>query len=351
MADKKNSAHAVKRAIKTAMHGLPTDLSGQFEECLFDCDLAFAKYWKIVRVVDQISRALQTLRTSTKFADVSSAKFADACRNVEIFVRESCMSMSDGPAIPQSDPSFDQLPDAKKEHFHAAYDEMRKAHVVKLLIQACDTLDPYKPHIENRAALNGYFLVSMPGVSFTPFANFDVKDAYLQTEDKAARESILIYLHELYTLGFQLYNAYTAPDMNVDQMANVVRNAIAQLRREPSLSRCDAAFAKIEESLALLKTNFGDYYTEFVQSRSPMVLFEHYVRDVAQNTKSRKKSALLAAQFNKIVGFYRHAAQNVGISKQAESLFARFSEFNSQFEAANLSRSRTKCKPKDDLAP
>jgi hypothetical protein len=205
-----------------------------------------------------------------------------------------------------------------------------------MIIQVCDKLVLYKTHIDRLEALDGHFLVSMPGTSFMPFADFDVKDAYVQTTSKNVQEFILTYLSKIYTYGLKLYQEYTAPDMNVTQMTSVVRDAIEQLRKIPSLSRCTDAFNAIERSISMLQDNFGTYYADFLQSHSSSTIFENFIIDVAKNSKTKKRSAIIAQQFNKIIQYYRDMTQKSGTTAQAESLFARFSEFNSQLGVRNL---------------
>lgn len=323
--------------------GLPTDLGQSLNECLFDKNLAFAKYGKMIRLVEQFVDMLQSTLDAKMFPSIENPKcqFATQLNELHAFAKSSCAKLYGTQNVPCSadgtiNADISHIDPAKDEHFQEIYEEMRGSPHIKTVIQVADKLHDYEKHIKNLDALDGHFLSSMPGTSFIPFADFDVKNAYIQTTNKSKREFILVYLNKLYTYGYKLYLEYTAPDMNVDQMKGIVQNALVQLRKEPRLSRCGTAFDMIESSISMLQNNFGEYYTDYLQSRSSSTIFENFILDVAKDSKSKKRSAMLAHQFNEIIKFYREAAKQSSSNPQAEALFERFAQFNSQLGVQHL---------------
>jgi len=349
MSDRKHT-RIIKRTIvaapKESASFSPSALGATLNECLFDPKLALAKLIRIARTCERLASVLVAVRAEQLFPQIAPATsaFARATEEISAFARE-CDAAASAFAIDARAPTAAlNIKPERADEFPAAYEKLRESATVRLVIQVCDRLAPYKAHIADQDALTGHFLETMPGVSFEPFAAFDVKDAYIQEKNPRAREFLLLYLHKLYDCGFALYQEYVTPDMNVDSMTSIVRDAIARLRHEPALSRCADAFSLIERSLSLMRENFGKYYTDFLQSRSTTTIFEHFILDVAHTSKSGgsggsgRKSAVLAQQFQRIVEYYRSSAQKSGMSKQAEALFTQFSAVNSRLGVHNLGR-------------
>lgn len=319
---------------------LPTDLSDSLNDCLFDTTLAYKKCARMLRTVNQFAQLAQTVVDAHIYARIDAqSEFAQTCARLCEFVRTHSRAIYDTDNVPDNEASYDDLAQDKKDMFARQYDEVRTSREVREIIRVCDSLTPYKTFLEKEDALNGCFLEEMPGISFEPFAKFDVKDAYVQSTQPKSREFILIMLHKMYVYGYRLYCEYTSPDMNVDQMISVVGDALTKLRKIPQLERCGTAFNMIERSLILLRDNFGTYYTDFLQSHSSTTIFEHFIIDVSKQAQTKKRSASLASQFSQIIKYYRSIAQKSGQStSRTEELFTRFAEFNSQLGVEHLGR-------------
>lgn len=328
---------------------LPTDLSDSLNDCLFDATLAYKKCARMLRTINQFAQLAQTVVDSRVYSRIDAqSEFAQTCARTREFVHTHARAIYDADEIPDLDHEiqYDALPQDKKDQFAQQYEAVRTSREVREIIRVCDNLTPYKTSLEKETALSGSFLEEMPGISFEPFAGFDVKDAYIQDIQPKSREFILIMLHKMYTYGYRLYCEYTSPDMNVDQMINVVGDALTKLRKIPQLERCGVAFNMIERSLVLLRDNFGTYYTDFLQSHSSTTIFEHFIIDVSKQAQTKKRSASLASQFSQIIKYYRSIAQKSGQStSRTEELFARFSEFNSQLGVEHLGRASPSASP------
>src|SRR5690606_16079398 len=114
------------------------------------------------------------------------------------------------------------------------------------------------------------------------------------------RQYLMVVLHKLYAIGHDVYEAVSAPDVNVNDFVEVIMGSIGDVQKH--IPRCDAAFKKIIESVDLLKGNFGDYYKDFTASGNPTIIMENFVVDVSKNTKS---SPAVTAQFRRIIAHYR----------------------------------------------
>ena len=344
---------ACKTVLSTAVDGDTTqDISSSLNSCLFDKTMAFAKFGRMLQVIKNYANTLETFRNSGLFSDISpeSSPFATIQRDLREFVLHTAetvyspfgldlrtMFSPDDKFMPPPTPPTEVID--RCEPFQAAYDAFFNSQQVRMIIHTCDELSPYKAHIGEADKLNEKFIASIPGVSFVILGNFDIKNAYIEQTNESGRKLIALFLHKIYTYGYKLYQEYTTPDMNVEQVVNVVRNAIVELRRVPELSRCDKAFDMIERSIDMLKTNFDTYYTDFVQTRSPTTILEHFIIDVSQaRNPDKKRSAVLAHQFNAIVNYYRNQVQKSGNggAHQADALFSHFTKINSQLGLKNL---------------
>ena len=313
------------------------------------------------------SAMINNVRDINVFTNATSS-FNSRCAQIERFVRESARTLYGIDVLPIDAENAPLNPAMSPEDFQKMYETIRDHEVIHTIIHSCDILDPYKSYIINIDTLNGTFIETMPGTSFTPFADFDVKDAYMQTDDITRRKYLLTYIHKLYTLGKKLYLDYVTPDMNIERMVEVVRSAITQLRTMPELAHCDIAFDTIDKSIGLLRDNFSQYYVDFTISQHPASIFESFVADVAKhesdvsqpddansgdiaetiqlnsvdqrNIRRRKmRQARLTQQFSKIISFYQeHASKSSRKNPQAEMLMRHYSSLTDKLNVKNLSR-------------
>jgi len=396
---KKKIGSASTLLSSVAPAGITSDLSAQLNNCLFERERSLRKFVRIINNVQQFARMLATVRDAGVFASISQPQcdFARKIAQYDEFVARNSAQLFNCPTIPpevtaictadDTQKSVESFIDAKlfapptppetKEAFLLIYEEARESAIVREIIQTCDIIAPYKVHIKDATALTGTFLENIPGSKFAPFANLDIADAYLQAESlppdarKGMREFILIFVHKLFTYGYQLFTIYTAPDMNVEQMIAVVHDSISQLRSVPQLSRCDIAFDTIEKSIHLLRDNFGSYYVDFLQTKSPSTIFENFILDVAkqqstatseaetsgssvggarreQSKRRREKvrNAKLTHQFNDIIRFYQDQVRAQGASANSrmanfDHMFDQYQQIQSHFNLQHLGRAET----------
>lgn len=226
-------------------------------------------------------------------------------------------------------PDFTQIPPAELAVFTALYPRAMKSDLVNTAVTICKNLSPHKTFIEDRANLNRKFLMGA-GLVFAPIprlpaANFK---AFFQSREVTdnQREQILVYLHKLYHITHDVYEATTLPDIDVDEFVDVVMSSIEDLKKH--IPRCDAAFDKLAESVSMLKANFGSYYRDMTISGNPSIIMENFVVDVAGS--SAGSSVRMRSQFQKIISHYRKLSKNKPMSGQAKALF---SEIDRNFEA------------------
>lgn len=165
---------------------------------------------------------------------------------------------------------------------------------------------PAKKHdLEDKTNLSDKFIVDAPGldIKLFTFSSFNFKIVMINDKlSKEVRDYMLQMLRYFYEQSQTLIKIITSPDMDMDKFANTFIKSIEDLRKY--IPRCDRAFNKLRDSIGIMKSNFGNYYKDFVimQTASPTVILESYIQDVA---KSSKMDAVLLRQFRTIVSFCR----------------------------------------------
>ena len=61
---------------------------------------------------------------------------------------------------------------------------------------------------------------------------------------------------------------------------------IDEIQKQPELHRCKDAFKKIKESVMMLKTNFNEYYRDFVDTSDNTIIMQHFIVDVSKSTEA-----------------------------------------------------------------
>jgi hypothetical protein len=142
----------------------------------------------------------------------------------------------------------------------------------------------------------------------------------------------------MYTIGHDVYEAVSAPDVDVSEFVGVIMSSIGEVKKH--IPRCDQAFQKIIESVDLLKGNFNGYYKDYTASGNPTIIMENFVLDVSKNTKS---SPAVTAQFRRIITHYRKLASQQASHPKLQSLFAQvdanFQELENKSKEADAEES------------
>jgi len=132
--------------------------------------------------------------------------------------------------------------------------------------------------------------------------NLDFKDFWNHGEaNNDVKKRVIACLHIFLTNAEQIINIIMSPDVDMDMFVNIIVESISGLKKH--IPRCEKAFNKIEESVTLLKSNFGTYYKYYVSSKNETSIIENFISDVAnENTNGDPQ---LIRQFKEIIKFYK----------------------------------------------
>jgi hypothetical protein len=225
---------------------------------------------------------------------------------------------------------FEKTPKELAEQFTVKYEEMKKAPFIKSLIYIADNLYPYRTNFANVDKLNHIFIFDISGITWKPFPfSLDVKEiVYTDNISKSHIEFIMTVICKIYEFTFKLYENMRTPDIDIDQFIDIIIASIDKIQKMPELNRCDKAFRKIKESVRLLKTNFNDYYRDFLETQDNTIIMQNFVIDVSKNTKADLE---MTRQFRKIISYYREISQKTD-GVQNEKMNMLFDKLNSTFK-------------------
>lgn len=247
-------------------------------------------------------------------------KFADECKKQEI--SDDKQDMMAGYICEELAKQYSQ------EHLTKMsdeYSEFKQSPIISATIVMCRNFIHYKQDLADKSKLDAKFIENMNGHEFRPLVmtRFNFKSPFINLNtSQAVKQYLLEVLHMMYTTSYEIYKIVTSPDIDVEKFAQVVIDNIGNLKKH--IPRCNEAFDKIEESIGLLRGNFGSYYKDFVITKNPTTIIESFVTDVAQNTKGNLK---LARQFKIIVMHYKKLSQTKGnVAPEVNMLFEKLEE-------------------------
>jgi hypothetical protein len=203
--------------------------------------------------------------------------------------------------------------------FGEAFQAAKKCNLVHMAIVTCKNLVPHKKSLEDPKALKDRFLVKDAGMTFAPLPDLpqlNFRQIYIGDLSPSEKEFVMMVLHKLLTITHDVYEAVSSPDIDVNEFVDVIVSSIGEVKKH--IPRCNEAFKKIEESVDLLKGNFGGYYKDYTASGNPTIIMENFVLDVSRNTKT---SPQVTAQFRRIIAHYRKLASQQASHPKLQSLF------------------------------
>jgi len=233
---------------------------------------------------------------------------------------------------------YSKIPPEAVAAFNDTFAAVKKCSLVNTVIVSCKNLVAHKKSLQDQSALKDRFLTKGGGMTFAPLPDLpqvNFKQIYIDGRlSSSDKEFVMIVLHKMFTIGHDVYEAVSAPDVNVEEFVEVIMSSIGEVKKH--IPRCDAAFAKIIESVDLLKGNFDGYYKDYTASGNPTIIMENFVLDVSKNTDA---SPAVTAQFRRIITHYRKLASQQSSHPQLQSLFAQvdanFSELEKQSREAD----------------
>ena len=220
-----------------------------------------------------------------------------------------------GPGIEELILDYSSAPADVVAAFGEEYRKTKESEFVRSVLSTCGNLTKYKHFIGDKDKLSNAFLRT-PGSSLKPLNDcaFNFKSCFNRIDD-SERSYLLLVMNKLYTVSYDLYEAVTSPDINVDEFVQILIDNIDNLKK--SIPRCNEAFDKIRESIGMLKNNFGNYYRDFAASGNPTIIMENFVLDVSKTANNDLK---IVGQFREIISHYKKISGQQASNPKVQSL-------------------------------
>ena len=304
--------------------------------------VAHPKYVAMSTHTDRFVRLLSALASSTPLAywpDMRAAlvTYAATLRAAHTSAFPPFdFGVAQGGRLTLAPADYTRVSAAEAAAFARVFDAAKKCVVVNTAVITCKNLVPHKKSLQDLSQLGDRFLTRAGGLTFAPLPDLpdvNLRRVYGDTRLTAGeRQYLLAVLSKMYHVTHDVYEAVSAPDVDVDEFVSVIMSSIGEVKKH--IPRCDQAFDKIVESVGLLKGNFGSYYKDFTASGNPTIIMENFVLDVAKNTKA---TPAVTAQFRRIIGHYRKLASEQSSNPKLQSLFAQVDANFSELERASRS--------------
>ncbi len=306
-------------------------------------------YPKYLKLYSSISRYLRVLTT---FQEVEFLEKFQELKNMLInyvqiltnqFQSTYCAPsfveyVGEHPELNGSPEMYEKIPDNLVAKFNEVFMNQKKCSIINTILLTCKNLVVHKKYLESMENLSDKFLLQSEGILWCPFPNlnFNFKQIYIDEKiNENNKLFILTVLHKLYTIGKEVYENVTSPDVDLTEFVEVIMSSVGEVRKH--IPRCDQAFDKIIESVDLLRDNFTGYYKDFVSSNNPTIIMENFVMDVSKSTKS---SPSVTIQFRKIIAHYRKIAQQQGATNHPK-LQTLFNQVDINFQELEKSTPKT----------
>ena len=313
------------------------DMSAMFNQMLgidnINMEIAYPRYMRIRKICEQIVKL---------FINVSSNPFIKSSRDLEKQRKEIIVFCDQMQKLIDEKMSlnlekytymWDKLPQVEYKQFAEYYEYCKKSDLILKCVQLCNNLSYYKQHFTNLEVLNGKFIDKIPGVQWTPFpfTGLNLKHIFsLTTAGENTREYFLIVLNKSYEITRKLYDELNSPDIDLDKFSEIIMSSIDKICDIPELNRCKRAMQKIKDSVSLLKNNFGQYYKDFLGTGNSTIMMEHFILDVAKDTKVDPS---LSIEFNKIIKYYKKVAQTNIKDPKVKSMLEKISDSTKLFQS------------------
>jgi len=344
------------KTIKQTIGGDNKDISSIFNQLLgtnesINLNICYPKYLEIHQFCNRILDTLTLLHANPVFKRYDEFTEDIAILGKFITEQKARFSTSGEFHVDLSEYQWDysKVPAETKEKFGEIYEKLKTDSTVNEFIGICNTLIVYKKHIEDEKTIDSKFILNMPGHEFTPFGfcglNFkricvllSTDDDYDKTQNNQLIKISMLLLNKLYNLTYNLFKVVNKPDIDVDEFVSVIMSNIGEVKKR--IPRCEKAFRKIEESVDLLKNNFGTYYKDFVESNNSTIIMENFVLDVANNTNPDTGTIF---QFKQIIKYFRTAMKNnASQNPEIKMLFKKVSEnFKKLDKFNNISKAQS----------
>lgn len=288
--------------------------------------IAYPRYVRIKGLCENLIRIFEMLanspfmRSMTEFAR-EREQIIKFCEQGRAEIKELfCMDFSD------YEWNLTLVESELQKKFTILYESMKVSHIVNNFINIVDRLHSFRKNFEDINNMNHKFINTMPGVEWYPFPFTTLNIKYIFSLSNIGSNTIAFFMtifNKTYEYSRKVYDEVQSPNIDIDQFITIIMSNIDEIQKRPELSRCKKAFEKIKHSVGLLKTNFNNYYRDFIDTKDSTIIMQHFILDVGKTTEA---DAQVTQQFRTIISYYRKIAQNQITNPKIKMLFDKANE-------------------------
>lgn len=330
------SARVIKRKMKGGAS--EDELSEMFNQMLgtgsVNIEIAYPRYVHLKDLTESIEKLIKAI-ANTPYVREGQPSIRDEFASFLAGIAEA-RELYFGCDLSDHMWNFASMDDGLYKKFCESYTAFKSSGIMNQFVMICDRL------IMHRGDLSGDnprpdFIFNMPGVDWCPLVFTKLNLKHVCAIEGYTQKFFMKALSKMLELTLAVYNEVTSPDVDVDKFADIIIKSMDQLRHQPGISRCDKAFAKIRDSIHLLKNNFNNYYRDFLSAGDSTIIMQHFILDVSNNTDA---DAQTIQQFRQIIRHYQKMASQQVKNPKLKAMFDRANECFKQMErnAPNLAR-------------
>jgi hypothetical protein len=285
-----------------------------------DSEIIIPKLTRLHNLLTKYTKVFQLLLDFNEFIEVFN-EYDNDFNDIKTFIKDIKNIIDIENPL-----SIDKLKIMDVKSINAIYSTLKNKQEVQSIIITSGNLKRYKRYLEDKNNLKDEFIKREPGVSLEPlsFTKLDLKKLWCSDKlTNMAKKYILNVLNHAYTIGHEVYEVITSPDIDIKKFSKVLIDNIDKMKK--TIPRCDKAFNIIRNSVELLEGNFKGYYRNSVEAENPSVIIESFIIDVSM---SQKANATVTSQFRKIIMFMKKQSANSN-DPRVKKLFKIL---NSQFD-------------------
>ncbi len=201
------------------------------------------------------------------------------------------------------------------------YNKLKDCTEVKQIIITTSKLKDYVKYIKNRQNIvigkSDRFIVKESSIELKllDFCKLDLKFIWNSNKsNEIIKKYILNILSHTYEIGLDIYKIITSPNIDIRKFSKIIVDSIKNLKIQ--IPGCNKAFDIISNSINILENNFDTYYKDSMQSKNPSMIIEHFISDIAIQTKPNGN---LTKQFKQIISFLQtNITKKMGKTKNKE---------------------------------
>jgi len=311
------------KKVKSKTFGNLNDISEMFYQLIgtnsTNAKIVYPKIAKIRESLSQITKYLAVFADTGLITDIDVVtQILSSISQINELLDDNVIAIGDYIA----DPTI--LTADVREHISNIYHSLKDDSLIEGLIASLDRIEPYSQYINHQTNPNVLFTLSMPDFEWKPFTFLDlnvcavISEFENRAEQRQASQIIANIISNIYLNIININNLFASPDIDIDEFTDVIIAAIKEIKHVPELSRCQAAFSKIEKSVDLLRSEFGNYYNAFAESGDFTVILQSFISDVSN--AEGNLTPKLSREFITIMKFYtdkldklKQAGHNVAV--------------------------------------